>query len=149
MGLFLILLVTGSLSEEVGTFLDEYTFQGYTGQWVRALYLPLDEPCTLWVFTRENLQGVVCGAGGEAVYDLYMELSTPEVNITDEYSDDLPVLPYSTGDQPQLTRIVVEVADMLYGAAAESVYVFSAMRQMEPEHEIMIPVEPDSAIQGE
>lgn len=78
-----------------------------------------------------------------------MELLTPDVNITDEYPDDLPVLSYSTGDIQVLTRVVVEVADILYGASAESVYVYSAMRRLQPDDEILIPAEPDSTIQGE
>ncbi len=145
----LLLCLTISLSEDVSSFLDEYSFQGYTCQWRRGLYLTIDEPCTLWVFSPESLQGVVCGAGGEAVLDLQMELFTPEVNITDEYPDDLPVLSYSTGDIQVLTRVVVEVTDMLYGASAESVYVYSAMRPLHHDDEILIPAEPDSTIQGE
>lgn len=91
----------------------------------------------------------MCGAGGEAVLDLSMELMTPEVNITDEYPDDLPVIRFSTTDQRALIRVVVEAVDMLYGATADSAYVFCAMREKQIEIEILNPALPDSAIQGE
>lgn len=111
--------------------------------------MSVEEPCTLWMFVPESLQGVACGAGGEAVLDLYMELSAPGVYTTDEYLDDLPVLQFSTGDSPVLVRVVVEASDMLYGANADSAYVFSAMRKMQHEDEIMNPAEPGSTIQGD
>ena len=149
MAAVLLLCLTVSLGEEVGSFLEEYSFQGYARQWSRPLYLPLGEPCTLWVFAPESLEGVMCGVGGEAVLDLSMELMTPELNITDEFPDDLPVLRFSTQDHAVLIRVVVEAVDMLYGATADSAYVFCAMRETQIEDEILNPAVPDSTIQGE
>ena len=145
----LLLLLTMGLGDEVAGFLEEYSFQGYTRQWSRALYLELEEPCTLWVFSPGNLQGVVCAAGGDSVLNLRMELSTPDVNITDGYPNDLPVLHYETGQSGALTMIVVEVSDILFGASADSVYVYSAMREVPSILEVTTPAQPDSAIPGE
>lgn len=122
----------------------EYSYQGYTSQWKRALYLPLDEPFILWAYIPADMTGAVCGVGGEAVFDLSMELTAPGVNITDEYPDDLPVLYFSTDSIPVRARLTVEAADMLYGAQAESVYVFYAMKAIEPEEELTVTAEPDS-----
>ena len=71
------------------------------------------------------------------------------MNITDGYPTDLPVLHYETGQSGALTMIVVEVSDILFGASADSVYVYSAMREVPSILEVTTPAQPDSAIQGE
>lgn len=129
MYLLLLCTVFGSLHQEVSQFLAEYSFNGYTVQWNKGLYLAIGEPCTLWMFPNSNLEGVVCAAGGSTVLDISMELSGPDVDISDETRDDMPVIPFSTGDEPGLYRVTVTARDMLFGSTADSVYVFSSLRE--------------------
>ncbi len=138
-----LLMLFGSLAGEVDGFLEEYAFHGYTIQWSRPLYLSLGDPCTLWTFPPGELRGVVSAAGGPSVLNLEMELITPYVNITDEFPDDLPVLEFSTGSEPGLCRVVVTAADMLFGATADSAYVFCALQRERAENEISDPDQPE------
>lgn len=141
--LILLLVLSGSLSQEVSEFLAEYEFAGFTHQWSRGLYLDIAEPCTLWLFLRENLEGAVCAAGGESVLDVHMELSGPEVDIIDEYRDDMPVLQFDTGESPGLFRVVVSARDMLYGIQTDSVYVFCALMEVRKSESNSDPAEPE------
>jgi len=149
MGILLLLSALCALSEEVDSFLDEYRFNGYTIQWSRGLYLTLEEPCSLWVFTRPDLEGVVGAAGGDSVFDLDLELRGRDMIITDELPDDLPVLRFTTGSEPQAFSVVVNIREMLYGATADSAYVFCALKPVVEEIDTLVPVYPDSAITGE
>ncbi len=149
MSIILLMTCLCSLSEEVESFQDEYFFSGYTSQWSRALYLSISEPFTILIYPGPNLEGVLCGVGGNAVLYLGLELNGGNLNIVDKDSADLPVLQFITGSEPVAYTVTVTALDMLYGATAESVYVFFAMRPFEQELENSVPVEPDSAITGE
>jgi hypothetical protein len=139
----LLAVLSGSLSEEVQGFMDEYRFSGYTVLWSRGLYLPLNEPVTLWIYPPPGHTGVLCGAGGETVYDLYMELSGPFGIIRDEYPDDLPVLEFQTGESVEVLTVMVNARDMLYGATADSAYVFFALKPVPQEPENTNPAQPE------
>ncbi|PIE52162.1 hypothetical protein CSA37_07890 [Candidatus Fermentibacteria bacterium] len=141
--LLVLMLLTGSLSQEVSQFLAEYQFNGYTSQWKRGLYLNIDQPCTLWLFLRENLEGAVCAAGGETVLDISMELKGPETNISEENPDDMPVIYLDTGYSPGLFKVIVSARDMLYGSQSDSVYVFCAMKEVRKPAVNSDPAEPE------
>lgn len=143
MYLLVFCAIFGSLRQEVSQFLAEYSFNGYTVQWSRGLYLTIGEPGTLWLFLRGNLQGVVGAAGGETILDVSMELSGPDMNITDSTRDDLPVIPFSTGDEPGLYKVTVTARDMLFGSQADSVYVFTSLREVESLESNSDPAEPE------
>lgn len=149
MGILLLITSLCVLSEEVDTFLDEYRFNGYTFQWSSGLYLSIGEPTTFFIYPRANLEGVLCGIGGDAILDLHLELHGGGVDIIDDNPDDLPVLYFVTGPEPASYTVSVTALDMLYGARTDSVYVFCAMRPVRDELDILDPVEPDSAIMGE
>ena len=149
MSLLLLITCLCSLSEEVDSFLDEYRFNGYTSQWSKGLYLAVQEPTTFYIYPGANLEGVLCGAGADAVLDLHLELRGGGLITIDEDPDDLPVLLFSTGTVPAPYTVTVAVQDILYGASADSVYVFFAMRPLVEELDNLVPVEPDSAITGE
>ncbi|MCD4706597.1 MAG: hypothetical protein K8S62_02535 [Candidatus Sabulitectum sp.] len=149
MSIFLLVSCLCVLLEEVDSFQEEYCFSGYTFQWCRGLYLSVDEPATFLIFPRANLEGVLCGIGGDAVFDLRLELRGGGLNITYEEPDDLPVLQFATGPKSAAYRVTVTARDMLYGATADSAYVFFAMRPAVEIIENSVPVEPDSAITGE
>ncbi len=149
MGVLLLISSLCVLSEEVDTFLDEYRFNGYTFQWSSGLYLSIGEPVTFLIYPRADLEGVLCGIGGDAILDLHLELLGGEVDIIDDHPDDLPVLHFVTGSDSVSYTVSVTALDMLYGASTDSVYVFCAMRPVKEELDILDPVEPDSAITGE
>lgn len=149
MSLFLLITCLCSLSEEVDSFLDEYRFNGYASQWSKGLYLTVQEPTTFFIYPGANLEGVLCGAGADAVLDLHLELRGGGLITIDEDPDDLPVLLFSTGAAPVAYSVTVSVRDILYGASADSVYVFFAMRPVIGEPDNLVPVNPDSAITGE
>ncbi len=149
MGIFLLVSCFCFLSEEVDSFQEEYRFSGYTFQWRRGLYLPVGEPVTFLIFPGANLEGVLCGAGGDAVFNLCLELRGGGLNIIYEEPDDLPVLRFATGPKPIAYSVTVTALDMLYGATADSAYVFFAMRPVVEVIENSVPAEPDSAITGE
>ena len=151
----ILLSLTASLAEEVDVFMADYYYNGYTSQFVKALYLEVSQPVTFRIYPNQNYEGVVCGVGGITVFNLKLELIGGGGNITDEYLDDLPVLEFST-DEGSLDYIVTVTAnDFLFGSTADSAYVFFAMRPIETETEIedeiydFVPEEPDSAIIGE
>ncbi len=151
----ILLSLTVSLAEEVDVFMADYYYNGYTSQFVKALYLEGTQSVTLRIYPNQNYEGVVCGVGGSTIFDLHLELIGGGRNITDEYQDDLPVLEFST-DQGSLDYIVtVSAVDFLFGSTSDSAYVFLAMRPIEIEIEIdneindFVPEEPDSAIIGE
>lgn len=135
-----VLLLLGSLRSDVGEMLEVYSYNGYTIQWSRGLYLTIGEPCTLWTFPGEMLQGVASAAGGDSVLSLRLELTGTGMNTTVEGPDDLPVIEFSTGATQSRTLVVVEVLDMLFGAPSDSVYVFFALRH---EDEVLTPALPD------
>ena len=149
MSFLLLVLCLGSLSEEVDSVRDEYRFSGYTFQWSRGLYLSVYEPVSFLIYPDAGLEGVLCAVGGEAVLDLHLELNRDNVIIIDEEPDDLPVLQFTTGEEPRAYSVEVTALEMLYGATAESVYVFFAMRPVVDEIDFLVSVEPDSAITGE
>jgi hypothetical protein len=142
----MLIILLGSLRSEVGEMLEVYSFNGYTIQWSRGLYLSIGEPCTLWTFPGEMLQGVVAATGGDSVLSLRLELTGTGMNTTVEGPDDLPVIEFSTGEEQSPTVVVIEALDMLFGATSDSAYVFIALRH---ENEVLDPAMPDSAIQGE
>jgi len=129
--------------------MDDYRFNGYSSQWNRGLYLHLNEPYSFLIYPGINLEGVICGVGGDAVFDLQMELRGGDVNIIDTEPDDLPVLRFATGSASTVYSVTVTAGDMLYGVTADSVYVFFAMRPVTMEIENSVPGEPDLAITGE
>lgn len=149
MGIFLLAVSLCSLSEEVESLMDEYRFNGYSSQWGRGLYLHVDDPYTFLIYPGINLEGVLCGVGGNAVFDLQMELHGGGLNIIDTEPDDLPVLRFSTGSASVAYEVTVTALDMLYGATADSIYVFFAMRPVAVKIENSVPGEPDLAITGE
>ncbi|MCK5785983.1 MAG: hypothetical protein KAH54_05440 [Candidatus Sabulitectum sp.] len=149
MSILLLVMCLGSLSEEVDSIRDEYRFSGYTFQWSRGLYLSMYEPVSILIYPDAGLEGVLCGVGGDAVLDLHLELNRGNVIIIDESPDDLPVLQFVTGEEPGAYSVEVTALEMLYGATADSVYVFFAMRPVVEEIEFLVSVEPDSAITGE
>jgi len=142
----ILFALLGTLSSEVKDILADYSFNGYTIQWSRGLYLYIGEPCTLWTFPGEMLEGVTGALGGDSVLSLSMELPGTGMNTTDKQYDDLPVLEFRTGEVQVVTEVVIEVMDMLYGATSDSAYVFFALRH---QNEFIDPALPDSAIQGE
>lgn len=143
MYLLVLCALFGSLRQEVSQFLAEYSFNGYTVQWSRGLYLTIGEPHTIWMFPAGNLEGVVCAVGGETVLDILMELSGPELIITDDTRDDLPVIPFSTGEESGLFRVTVTARDMLFGSQADSVYVFTSFREVDSSEGNSDPAEPE------
>ena len=149
MSLLLLVLCLSFLSDEVDSIKDEYRFNGYAFQWSRGLYLSIDEPVSFLIYPGSDLEGVLCGVGGDAVLDLHLELIRGNVIIIDENPDDLPVLQFTTGQEPMACSVEITVREILYGATAESVYVFFAMRPVVEEMDFTVPVEPDSAITGE
>lgn len=151
MGMLLLAICVCSLSGEVETFMEEYLFNGYSLQWSRGIYLTVDEPKTFLIYPGSDLEGVLCGAGGNAILDLRLELQGGGLNIIDDEPDDLPVLPFTSGSGSVAYSVTVTALDMLYGATADSAYVFFAMRPVIAEVENSVPVvlEPDSAIMGE
>ena len=149
MGVLLLISSLCVLSEEVDTFLDEYRFNGYTFQWSSGLYLSIGEPTTFFIYAGADQEGVLCGIGGDAIFDLQLELLGGGVDIIDDNPDDLPVIQFVTGPEPVSYTVSVTALDMLYGARTDSAYVFCAMRPVRDELDISDPVEPDSAIMGE
>lgn len=131
--------------------MDEYGFNGYTFQWSRGLYLTVGEPSTINIYPGSNLEGVLCGLGGDSILDLHLELSGGGLITIDEERDDLPVLQFATGDEQIAYVVTVEARDLLFGAAADSAYVFYVLRPVTAvlEPNISAPVDPDSAITGE
>ncbi|MEA3267306.1 MAG: hypothetical protein U9P42_10250 [Candidatus Fermentibacteria bacterium] len=149
MSVFLLVACLCSLSEEVESFMDDYGFAGYSSQWSRGLYLDVNESYTFLIYPGVNLEGVLCGVGGKAVFDLQMELHGGGLNIIDTEPDDFPVLRFVTGPGLVAYSVTVTAVDMLYGATADSVYVFFAMRPVTVKIENSVPGEPDLAITGE
>ena len=147
--IFLLVTCLCTLSEGVVSLMDDYRFAGYSFQWNRGLYLHVDEPYTFLIYPGINLEGVLCGVGGNAVFDLQMELHRGDLNIIDTEPDDMPVLRFVTGSEPVAYGVTVTAVDMLYGATADSVYVFFAMRPLTVKIENSVPGEPDLAITGE
>lgn len=149
LSIFLLVACLCSLSEEVESLMDDYGFVGYSFQWNRGLYLHMNEPYTFLIYPGINLEGVLCGVGGDAVFDLQMELHGGGLNIIDTEPDDLPVLRFVTGSESVAYGVTVTASDMLFGATADSVYVFFAMRPVTEKIENSVPGEPDLAITGE
>lgn len=149
MNILLLVSCLCALSEELDSFLEEYRFNGYTFQWSRGLYLTVNEPTSFFIFPGADIEGVLCGVGGDAVFDLHLELRGGGLNIIDEDPDDLPVFQFATGPKSAAYIVTVTALDMLYGSTTDSAYVFFAMRPMLEKIENSVPVEPDSAITGE
>jgi hypothetical protein len=149
MTILLLVFAVGTLSEEVNSFMDEYRFNGYTSQWCSGVYLSLHEPVSFQIYPSSNLAGVVCGVGGGAVFDLRLELTGGGVSIIDNKPDDMPVLEFNTGSGAAAYTVTVTAMDMLYGAIADSAFVFFAMRPVQAGFENSVPVKPDSVITGE
>jgi len=142
-------LVLGSLSDEADSFMNEYLFNGYSSQWNRGVYLSAGKPFSFIIYPGPNLEGVLCGLGGNAIYDLRLELRGGKRNTIDGRSDDLPVLQFVTDSSSVAYTVTVTAVEMLYGATADSAYVFFAMRPVLKEIENSVPVETDSEITGE
>jgi hypothetical protein len=149
MGILLLASALCVLSEEVDSFLDEYRFNGYAFQWSRGLYLALEEPCTLWVSILPGFEGVISAAGGEDIFDLGLELRGGDMIIVDEEPDDMPVLRFVTGPEPEVYRAVITIREMLYMSTADSAYVFFALKPVIENIDTLVPAGPDSAITGE
>lgn len=145
----LLVFVLGSLSEEADSFMNEYLFNGYSSQWSRGVYLSAGEPLSFLIYPGPNLEGVLCGLGGNAIYDLRLELRGGGMNTIDEQPDDLPVLQFVTGSDSVAYTVTVTAVEMLYGARADSAYIFFAMRPVLKDTANSVPVETDSEITGE
>ncbi len=144
-----VVFILGSLSSEADSFMNEYLFNGYSFQWSRGVYLSVGEPLSLIIYPGPNLEGVLCGLGGNAIYDLCLELRGGKTNTIDEQPDDLPVIQFATGSGSVAYTITVTAKEMMYGATADSAYIFFAMRPALEDTMNSVPVETDSEITGE
>ncbi len=121
------------LRTEIEGWINTLSNRGYDVFQYRGVVLRLDESMDLPVTLHAEGDHIFGALGGPNAMIIRMELMKGDRVILQCGTDDLPLLHLPADSAAMVTHMRLTATDMIYGARAESVYVYEAVRPVDPE----------------
>jgi len=123
---------TWSLNGEVARWLGSLANRGYTVFQYHGLYLDLNTAATVPITIQASGEAIFGAMGGARALVVKMELLSGEEILYRCGTDDLPMVHLPADSAGMVSDMRLEVTDMTHGATAESVFVYAAVKPVDP-----------------
>lgn len=123
---------TWSLKGETVRWLGSLANRGYTVFQYHGMFLELNATATVPVTLQAEGEGIFGAMGGARALVVKMELLSGDEVLYQCGTDDLPMIHLPADSARMVSHVRLSITDMTHDATAESVFVYAAVKPVDP-----------------